>query len=138
MRALFRLAGVAAVLAIAGCGDPLNRQAVSGTVTFKGKPIVVGSITFSPLDPASKTTAGSAIHAGKYEVASDKGLSPGKYRVSLTAMDKEVLGPVDVTQPMPAAKDMPREILPAKYGAQSTLEADVTSGGDNVFDFKLD
>ena len=123
---------------VAGCGDPLNRQAISGTVTFKGKPIVVGSISFSPLDPTARTTVGASIRDGKYEVVSEHGLTPGKYRVSLTALDKEVLGPVDVTQAMPAAKDMPKEILPAKYGAQSTLEAEVKSGGDNVFDFNLE
>ena len=128
----------AACLALAGCGDPLNRQAVRGAVTYKGQPIAVGTITFSPLDPALKTTGGSAIKGGQYQVAQQTGLSPGKYRVSLTGMDKEVLGPTDITAPMPAAKDMPKEILPPKYGPQSTLEAVVTSGGDNVFDYNLD
>jgi hypothetical protein len=30
-----------------------------------------------------------------------------------------------------------REILPAQYNIKSTLKADVTKGGKNVFDFPL-
>jgi hypothetical protein len=119
-----------------GCGDPLNRQAVSGTVTYKGKPIPAGSVTFVPIPETGPTSSGAAIKDGKYEIARDQGLAPGKYRVRFAGTDKEVLGPaVPGSGPTPQP---PKEILPPKHTHQSTHEVEVKSGGSNSFDFNLD
>ena len=123
---------------LAGCGDGLNRQGVTGTVTYKGKPVVIGSVIFNPLDASAVTTGGAAIKDGKYEILQPQGLAPGRYRVSFTAMDKTVNGPTVPGDAMPAAKDMPKEVLPPKYGAESKVEAEVKASGKNVLDFNLD
>lgn len=137
MLRLSRAVVLAAAFGLTGCGDGLYRQAVSGSVSFQGTPVKSGSVVFVPIDASVKTTGGSAVRDGRYAISQELGLSPGKYRVSFTAMDKEVFGPAIPGDSMPAAKDMPKDLLPAKYAAASTLEADVTRGGDNVFNYEL-
>lgn len=105
-------------------------------MTYKGKPVVIGSVTFVPIPESGPTSVSAEVRAGKFELAKDQGLSPGKYRVRFSAYDKEVKGPtVPGTGPMP---EPPKEILPAKYTHQSTQEVEVKAGSPNVFDFKLD
>jgi hypothetical protein len=122
---------------LAGCGgdpvDALPREAVSGQVTFEGKPLAAGLIQFQPT--GQEATAGSAaVAAGRYAIRKDEGLVPGKYRVAITT-------PVAEAGPSPALpgdeKPPPREPIPARYNAKSTLSADVTKGGPNTFDFDL-
>src|SRR5947208_1033001 len=70
---------------LAGCsGDPQNRQEITGEVTLTGQPIEDGIITFSPVD-GQQTGDGASIIKGKYKIPREKGLSPGKYRVSIIA-----------------------------------------------------
>ncbi len=72
----------------AGCGggDPLQRQAVSGTVTFKGQPLDKGTITFLPADSQSKAQPGGATVAnGQFSLPAAQGLAPGKYRVQISS-----------------------------------------------------
>ena len=76
------------LLAAAGCGDPLNRQAVSGSVSYKGKPVVLGSVTFVPIPETGTTSSGAPIKDGKFEIPRSQGLSPGKYRVRFAGTDK--------------------------------------------------
>jgi hypothetical protein len=120
----------------AGCGDPLNRQAVSGSVAYKGKPILAGSVTFVPIPETGPTSTGAAIKDGKFEIPKSQGLSPGKYRVRFAVTDKEVIAPaIPGSGPTPQP---PKEILPPKHTHQSTHEVEVKSGEPNTFDFNLD
>lgn len=124
------------LVTLPGCGDPLNRQAVSGTVTFHGKPVVIGSVTFVPIPETGPTTGGAQVKAGKFEVLKAQGLAPGKYNVRFTAFDREVAGPtVPGSGPTP---EPAKDILPAKHGSDSKQEVEVKAGGPNVFEFKLD
>jgi hypothetical protein len=128
-------AGFAALLlTLTACsGDPLQRQAVSGSVSFKGTPIKVGNIDFSPLD-GQKTMVGSAIEDGKFSIPRDKGLSPGRYKVTVNAPDR-------IPKDGPPGSDtgpMQKELIPAKYNTNSTLEREVKAGQPNVFDISLD
>src|SRR2546421_8935908 len=72
---------------IAGCSthDPLGRRGISGTVTFNGAPLEDGSISLQPLEQGT-TSSGAVIKLGKYAIAKDKGLPPGKYRVVINAI----------------------------------------------------
>jgi hypothetical protein len=125
-----------ALLVATGCGDPLNRQAVSGTVTYKGKPIVAGSVAFVPIPETGPTSSGAPIKDGKFEIPESQGLSPGKYRVRFAGTDKEVNAPaIPGSGPTPQP---PKEILPPKHTHQSTHEVEVKSGEPNTFDFNLD
>ena len=63
-----------------GCGGALS---VTGTVTYDGKPIEDGQISFLPVD-GKGTPARGPIVGGKYRV--DKGLDVGPRRVESSAI----------------------------------------------------
>ena len=122
---------------LAGCRDPNGRQAVSGTVTFNGKPLDQGRIHFAPLEKGV-SEAGATIQDGKYSIPGDRGLVPGNYKVSIFSYDQT--GPKVASEEIPgdrAAKQF-KERIPDKYNKQSILKAEVTGSGSNVFDFTLD
>jgi hypothetical protein len=70
-----------------GCGGALS---VSGTVTYDGKPIEDGQISFLPVD-GKGTPAGAPIVGGKYRI--DKGLDVGQRRVEILGNRKVEIDP---------------------------------------------
>jgi hypothetical protein len=129
---------VALVLVCAGCGgNRLNRQAVSGTVTYKGKPIVLGSIIFAPAEGRGPTFVSAPIQDGKFSIRKDAGPVPGTYQVRFEALDRIEYGPPIPGDPPPPPKKLNQEPLPAKYGAASKETAEVKAGASNVFTFAL-
>jgi hypothetical protein len=122
---------------LSGCGakDPLNRRAVSGTVTLDGQPLKQGSIAFEPLQPGG-VSSGALITDGQYAVPADKGLPQGKYRVSVTAGGAAAakLGPDGMPGDAGAA---PKELIPAIYNTASKLTAEVGETDSPQFDFQL-
>jgi len=74
------------ILGVLGCGpgeEKLHR--VSGTVTFGGKPVPKGTISFDP------TTAGpmgfASILDGKYDTAQSGGVRGGNYNIRVNAFN---------------------------------------------------
>src|SRR6476646_606329 len=110
---LFRIVASAFAVQLAlnlpGCGasDELPRQAVSGTVTFAGKPLEAGLIMFLPEGAEVATQGGGPLVAGKYAIARDAGLVPGKYKVTISSSGggKETI--VDTTNNMPGMPPVP-------------------------------
>lgn len=99
---------VLAVFAIAaGCGksDPFGRQPIKGFITWDGKPIQFGSISF---EPAERQPAGALakIKDGAFDIPRSAGPCPGKYNVWLHAYDHSGER-IDIPPP--------KEILPAKF-----------------------
>jgi hypothetical protein len=153
LRAIFRglhAALAVGLLALAGCGgDELPRQAVSGSVEFDNKPLAVGQIEFYPRDTGPYAVAGgSPISAGRYSIPQAEGLTPGTYKVVISAegessatkgrQKKVAEVEAEVSGEMPGLGDLNvRELIPARYNAQSELTAKVTEEGPNQFDFKL-
>lgn len=132
-----RMAMLLMVLACLGCGagNSLDLQAVSGSVTFDGKPLEQGSIQFVPQDNATGLLSGALITAGTYSIPQDKGLPPGKYTVRISSADRSSNAPAS---PPGMESSVPaKERIPARYNAESQLTAEVTAGGDNTFDFPL-
>jgi len=131
---------MSAVALLAGCGEGgggLPREAVSGTVTFKGEPLKAGSIQFLPTSPREVTAGGAIIVDGKYSIGKSEGLVPGKYQVLISGAQaapasakSELPG---ASPPLPPAK----EPIPAKYNSKSELSADVKNGGRNTLAFDL-
>lgn len=116
----------------AGCGsgDELPRQAVSGTVTFGGKPLAQGNIHFTPADPTmtNPVMGGAPIEDGQYSIPQEVGLVPGKYNVSISSASGEI-----ATDEAPgSARSLPKEAIPAKYNTNSTLTADIKEGSNTV------
>jgi hypothetical protein len=64
---------------LAGCGKPAGNATVKGEVTYDGKPIESGVISFYPIDPTGGS-GGGGIEDGKYDV---KGLNAGRYKMKI-------------------------------------------------------
>jgi hypothetical protein len=120
------------LLFLSGCGSDDDRQAVSGTVTIKGKPID-GTISFVPASNET-TQEGSTIENGKYSIPREKGLIPGTYKVKIYSPDNKEVTPDPGGNPFFAKA---KERIPAKYNESTTLTREVKRGG-NAIDFNLD
>lgn len=111
--------------ALLGCGEsgvPLGD--VSGVVTYDGKPLADAEVEFFPLGKG-KSSIGFTSENGEYRLQytlSRTGALLGKHRVSVRAY------------PPPGA---PAVSIPSKYGANSELICEVTSGA-NTFDIKIE
>jgi hypothetical protein len=117
----------------AGCGDSgPKRYPVGGTVKYKGESIKYGNISFRA---DSGATGGADIKDGRYEIPASVGLQEGTYRVAITYPDPKVPAPRPDEPPGPSAPV--REMLPAKYNAQTELTAEVKPGTANDVSFDL-
>lgn len=80
-----------AALLLAGCGaeKPSDVFSVSGNITYDGKPIPKGNISFAP--DASQNNQGPGASAeikdGKYEMMPGKGISGGPYVLVINGYD---------------------------------------------------
>jgi len=116
-----------------GCSaesGPLEHT-VSGTVNLDGQPLADGSILF--VDPQGKIKSYYAnIQGGAYRTE----VQAGKWQVQISAYRKsktEMIPNADGTGEEPATE----QYLPARYNEETTLEANVTAGGANTFNFDL-
>ena len=93
VRGFFAVLSASVTLVITSCGgtdDGLGRRfPVSGTVTYNGKPLEKGSISFIPDDPKGVGASG-AIENGSYTMSTggnSDGARAGKYKVTITAKE---------------------------------------------------
>jgi hypothetical protein len=122
-------------LILASCDTGPQKQAISGTITFKGKPLDQGLIQFAPASPEIPTASGANIQNGKYAIPRDKGLLPGTYDVRISAPEA---GTVAKEEAMPGEAGPPaKERIPAKYNANTTLKFEVKAGQGNTFDVTI-
>jgi len=138
---LFLSAFVMGVLSLtmvtSGCGESLPpgpaRAQVTGTVTFAGKPVPYGTITFVPEPGSGLPVSGADIRNGKYEVTNHGGVPVGKHRVEIHGWDSSPanLGPADVSD---AAV---KPLIPEKFNTQSELKLTVESAAPVQKDFDL-
>ena len=131
------------LLLAGGCGDNAGgRQEISGTVTLKGQPIDEGFIEFHPLDKPSDpaqlvTKSGALIKDGKYLIAKEQGLVPGKYKVVISSGEKKAAGP-EAEAGGPGPKSIfSKELIPADYNVQTKQVVEVKKGGPNQFDYPI-
>src|SRR4051794_35506157 len=79
-----------------GCGpdDGIGRRyPVSGTVTYKGQPVPLGTVTFTPESTEGRPAAGDIEADGSYTATTattGDGMLPGKYKVSINAVDRDM------------------------------------------------
>jgi hypothetical protein len=112
-----------AMLLSAGCGggDGIERVAVSGKVSFEGKPVEDGFISFYPID--SGIQSGARIVDGEYQAVGRGAIPVGKYQVRISWLKEDPSQQVD-GMPVPPQVNL----LPAKYDTESELTLDVSSG----------
>ena len=130
--------GASCFLPVAGCGpgNPLGREALSGTVTLDGEPLATGSIEFAPLEPGG-VSSGETISGGRYDIGEIKGLPPGKYRVRIYSSVKSTAPPTPEEAALPELHRPGVERIAPRFNAASELVAEVTAEGPNRFDFQV-
>jgi len=124
---------------ISGCGSSASgTAAVSGRVTYKGKPLAKANVSFTPAEGATRAAEGLTDSNGRYTLgtfAAGDGALPGKYRISVIAR-----GPDRPPKAGETGSGMPGEmmagdpIIPIKYFTpdSSGLTAEVKRGGNRV------
>jgi hypothetical protein len=131
--------------ALAAKGDKKDatkeRAAVSGTVTFNGKPLSGARVTFVPSDGKGASATGVTDDSGAYKVKSKDGdgVAPGQYRILITGKAKEGKDSKEIDPGIdPKKTDRPRAVkavaIPAVYGNPKTtpLVADLKAGSNTV------
>ncbi|MDO4583617.1 MAG: hypothetical protein Q4D62_05880 [Planctomycetia bacterium] len=115
--------GLLSILLIFGCSPTEKTCTLSGTVTYQGKPVEKGSISFL----GEKSSEGAEIVDGRYACQ----VTPGTKTVQITGAKRVP----------PAKGDDPTLILyedyiPAKYNWKSTLTVEVQENAEKNFDLK--
>ena len=132
-----RLLLIAALgLSLPACGSsgpPMG--SVSGKITYQGKPVTQGAVTFSSTTPSGRNATGQIDPGGYYTVQTENpgdGALVGDYAVTIYAHDEPVLDYI------PKTPVKPKLLVPEKYEkvATSGLKASV-KGGSNTFNFDL-
>ncbi|HID75213.1 MAG TPA: carboxypeptidase regulatory-like domain-containing protein [Planctomycetaceae bacterium] len=144
------------VLGCAGSDRP-ETVPVSGTVTLNGQPLAGAHVVFTLKEGGELAKAtGTTDSQGKYQLSTfgeNDGAVPGSYVVTITKTAGGMEGSEEMDAEDPSelygeameAAARGEEVtegeseIPAKYGdpQQSGLEATVTKGGPNEFNFDL-
>jgi hypothetical protein len=114
------------VFALLGCGGGTT---VSGTVTYGGREVDKGFITFFPAD-GKGDTRGAKIVQGRYQLTD---LPPGKKRVLISSEPDVVVLPGS-RHGAPRVRLKPPEIPPQSPGNNQVVEI---TGGNQTLDFNL-
>jgi hypothetical protein len=136
IRTIAVVCSLALCLVVAGCSRTYSgprRFALSGKVTVDKQPLDHGLISFLP-DGEGGRVCGGPITAGSYAISEEMGATEGKYKVKINwnkptgkkvkdAWGEEIM-------------DETKEGLPARYHADSELNAEVAAG-KTTFDFDL-
>jgi hypothetical protein len=133
---LFALSVAVAALTPLACGrSGPEKASVTGRVTYQGKPVPKGTITFMAVDPNGRNATGEIGPDGSYTLQTEEardGAQLGEYRVTIYAHDEPIL---DYTPPTPVK---PKLLVPAQYEKPDTSGLTKTVvRGSNVFDFDL-
>ena len=124
-------------------------MAVSGGVTYQGKPVEDGMIQFIPSAETQGPTAGAEIKGGKFSIPAQNGPVPGTYRVEVSsyqdvkkATQKDMAGatfgrPLEQFQAGDQTQMIRRNVIPPKYNAASELKASIPKQSSFEANFDL-
>jgi hypothetical protein len=122
-----------------GCSQPTGPKSmrVWGDVSFDGKPVDDGSITFESTDGAAPAQA--QIKAGHYDVPAESGpVSEKTYLIrinALTKTGKTVPNMIPIGGP---TMDVMAETIPVVFNAKSAIKKTISpEPAKNQFNFKL-
>lgn len=107
-----------------GCSKKEKKYTVTGTVTYQGELVPMGSISFDPGN--GKSPDGAPFENGKYTAQ----VRAGKMTVRITG--SKLAPPVKGDPDAPGYVDY----IPVKHHAESTLTVEIN--GDATHDFKLE
>jgi hypothetical protein len=148
-----RVRGFAVTLALmgmTGCGSGDGSGiAVSGKVSFDGKPLSDGSISFIPIEGTNGPTVGSGIKDGSFSIDRGTGPRPGKYRVEINAYEdtkpvsqENLNGQLFGRPPESFGGNAPkqmlrRNIIPERNNLKSELTTAIPDVGSHEVNFTL-
>ena len=124
-----------AVLLVCGCGKAHQRHSITGSVTLDGKPLENGQITFVPQLNTSGPTAGGSVINGKFDIPAEHGVFAGNFRVEIVA--SRPTGNKSPDRFTGELTEEVRQIIPRRFNADSTLQAEVKSSEGNHFEFAI-
>jgi hypothetical protein len=128
---------IAVVLATGGCGRDTERLPLAGRVSWQGRPLEKGSIVFVPTDGHRGPKIGAKIVDGGYQIESQRGGTPGAYRVEVRSDTGDYPhSPTDARPSAAAVAPKQQLIIPPEYNTQSRLTAAV-SAEQTTFNFEL-
>ena len=132
-----RLRGVglaASVVVLAGCGGgEMKTAVVRGKVTYNGRPVPNGTITFVP-EGGGPSATGQTGSDGTFALTtykSDDGAVLGKHKVMIVAVQ-------DTSNLLPEQRNLPAPVIPDKYLSTATSDLTATvEDKENRIDFDL-
>src|SRR5438132_8085137 len=118
-----------------GCGD--GKVRVHGTVTFDGKPVNRGVISFDPADGKGSNTGGE-IANGRFDLSGKALAAPGKKIVRIRAFRPSGRR-IESGPPAPPGTlvDEIEAYIPAHYNDNSTLIREIVAGKTNELNLDL-
>ena len=129
------LSGLLLVL-VSGCAPSgPQRVAISGSVTFDGKPVPKGMIAF--ISTGGGPSTGGKIIDGRYDVPRDKGPLVGNNKVQIQGWfptGRKI--PIPAPVPTDEMMDETVQLIPEKYNAATELTLEVMAD-TNTHDFDL-
>ena len=131
------LAACIAMSVPVGCDSNTGgKVAVTGSISYDGKPLERGQVVFEPQGPGQMAIA--QVADGHYSIARERGPMPGKYVVRITAAQptgaKASSGPLTSNE----LRDVYEQFVPARYNDSSELfvNIDGTSPFEHNFELK--
>jgi hypothetical protein len=130
---------VLACFALTGCGDGRPpAKVVYGAVTCNGEKVLLGSVSFVPMDNQRGQSRAARIVDGQYRIDAKGGLPPGKYSIQVDAWRKtgrKVKGTNGMETTM---IDEKVRLGPASYsGPESPLNLEITTDFDGKHDIVI-
>lgn len=128
-----RLAIVAAALLV-GCGSPsLDTIPVAGTITYRGQPLIGGTVFFHPAGADQGRPANARINPDgsftAFTLQNAPGLAPGEYKVSVLYLERPL------TEAAPSTSKIQ---IPSRYNSPETSGLTLTvSAGDAPITFDI-
>lgn len=146
-RYLALVLAIATATGLVGCDRGPSTAPVHGKVTYKGKAVPIGTVTFYPTE-GGRPAVGSIREDGSYELARKQlgdGVILGDYKVTIEAVKAAPSAekPASLTGELGEsagafAAPPPKYLVPEKYSVQETSDLTATvESGDNTIDFDL-
>jgi len=106
-----------------------ERVVVSGAITYRGRPVSVGSIRFVP-EGVSLPSAAANIVEGKYRADNKGGVPVGTHKIQIEGYDRG--GPKSAAGGPPVSKARGRQFVPSRYNTESQIQITIEPGSREI------
>ena len=122
---------------LVGCGDSgPQRVEVTGSVSWKGKPLDQGSLVLEPLDVKSGIATGIEIRNGEFLIPADRGPTPGDYRIKI--LSYQPTGRQIKDEDAGGMTEEVQQVIPSRYNVESELTARIPDDLDGGLQLTLE